>query len=179
MRAAKAGIIACVAVAAAVAAAVWAGQDKPSAPPAGEARPKSFVRMDLLAKPARELMPPKRGIFAPSAEDEGMEEPAGDSGTQAIPLSGASEGGRPGAPGQAPAAPSASALPSLSLRYIGFVKSPRGIVGLVLVQGQAMAVGTGDTVADWFTVGTITPGGIEVTGPDGAKATYPLEGEEE
>jgi len=166
-------------LAAAAAWAALAGQDKPAAPPASEVRPKSFVRMDLLSRPARELVPPKRGIFSPSAEDEAPPDAAGDPRTAPIPLPGFIKGGRPAPAGRAPAAESTTALPSLSLRYIGFIKSPRAIVGLVLVQGQALAVGTGDTVADWYKIGTITPKEIEITGPDGSKMTYPLEGEEE
>jgi hypothetical protein len=182
MRAAKLGLVALAALAAAAALAAQAVQDKPAAPAAPEARPKSFIRMDLLNKPARELAPPKRGIFSPSAEDEGAEAAAADAGLSAAPSAGGGqprEGGRPSGAGRAEAAATASGLPSLSLRYIGFVKSPRAIIGLVVVQGQALAVGTGDIVADWYKIGAITPKEIEVTGPDGSKAAYPLEGEEE
>lgn len=174
MRKAKLGIIGIAAV-----VALLAGQDKPAAAPEAGARPKSFVRMDLLVKPARELAPPRRGIFAPSAVDDvTAAEVADDAGSLAIPLAGGRDVGRVAVDSGPPAVES-SVFASLSLRYIGFVKSARAIVGLVIVQGQAMAVAAGDTVADWFQVGAISPKEIEVIGSDGSKRTFPLEGEEE
>ncbi|MBN2206078.1 MAG: hypothetical protein JW742_01620 [Candidatus Aminicenantes bacterium] len=163
---------------AAAALAVLSGQDAPPAAPAAEARPKSFVRMDLLTRPPREMMPPRRGIFAPSAVDEDSGAAADDAGSPAIPVAGRRAIGGVAVEGGEPVAESA-AFASLSLRYIGFVKSPRAVVGLVLVHGQAMAVMTGDTVADFYRVGAVGPREIEVLSADGSKMTFPLEGEEE
>lgn len=155
-----------------------AGQDKPSAA-SSEVRPKSFVRMDLLTKQARELMPPKRGIFSPGAEDEGAGAEGDGSGPATTPASRTrNPEGRPAATGTQTAETS-SALPALGLRYIGFIRSAQTIVGLVLVQGQALAVKPGDIVGDGYKIGTITPKEIEVIGPEGSKQAFPLEGEEE
>jgi hypothetical protein len=176
MREAKLGTVLLAAAAALLALA--AGQDKPAA---SEVRPPSVVRMDLLSQPARELTPPKRSIFTPSAEDEGGSEAdasaAGGGGL--IPAAGA-RGAVPSGlkPGRAVPNPG-EGLPALNLRYVGFVQSPKSIIGLVLVQGQAQAVQAGDVVSDWYQVGSITVKAIELVGPDGTKTTFPLEGDEE
>jgi hypothetical protein len=173
MRAIKFGLI--VFASAAAALAVGAGQEKPAAGEPAEARPKSMVRMDLLSKSAKELMPPKRSIFSPSAEDEGVEAASVTAGPGTIPSSrsNVTEGSRK------PTSNANAALPSLSLRYIGFVKSSKAVIGLVIVQGQALAVQTGDMVGDWYKVGSITPKNLEVSGSDGVKMRFPLEGDEE
>jgi len=173
MRATRIGLI--VIASAAAALAVAAVQEKPAAGEPAETRPKSMVRMDLLSKPAKELMPPKRGIFSPSAEDDGSEAASVAAAPGTIPVAGSriKEGSR------TPTAAANGALPSLSLRYIGFVKTPKAVIGLVLVQGLALAVQTGDMVSDWYKVGSITPKNIEVNGSDGVKMTFPLEGDEE
>ncbi len=177
MRAAKLGVILLASAAAALAIVV--GQDKPPVTQSAEVRPKSFVCMDLLFRAAKELVPPKRSIFSPSAEDEGEDVASIPAGPGKIPASGAPGRANPGTRSGKTPANANEALPSLSLRYIGFVQSPKSIIGLALVQGQALAVQTGDIVADWYKVGSITPKSIELTGPDGVKMTFPLEGDEE
>jgi len=173
MRATRIGLI--VIASAAAALAVAAVQEKPAAGEPFEVRPKSMVRMDRLSKPAKELMPPKRGIFSPSAEDDGSEAASVAAAPGTIPVAGS----RIKAGSPTPTAAANAALPSLSLRYIGFVKTSKAVIGLVLVQGLALAVQTGDMVSDWYTVGSITPKNIEVSGSDGVKMTFPLEGDEE
>lgn len=173
MRATRIGLI--VIASAAAALAVAAVQEKPAAGEPFEVRPKSMVRMDRLSKLAKELMPPKRGIFSPSAEDDGSEAASVAAAPGTIPVAGS----RIKVGSRTPTAAANAALPSLSLRYIGFVKTSKAVIGLVLVQGLALAVQTGDIVSDWYTVGSITPKNIEVSGSDGVKMTFPLEGDEE
>jgi hypothetical protein len=134
-------------------------------PPAKERKP--LVRLDLLRLTPPALAPERRNIFvagasavtAPSAENEETDSEAEN------PVLGSGEAAAPGE--------------AFSLQYVGYIHSPRGVIGLVLVEGAAQAVAQGEPVQPGYTATRVTVKEIEVTGPDGKARIYPLQGVEE
>lgn len=123
---------------------------------------QSLIRKDLLVKPRPAEVRPRRNIFVRG-------------GGAAV------EPGPPAnvAPPQVET-PSDKAVPESvgpDIRYIGFVTTARKIVGLVLVNGQALAVAEGDRVAGDYTVLKISPETLELAGPDGQTKTISIKGE--
>jgi len=123
---------------------------------------QSLIRKDLLVKPRPAEVRPRRNIFVRG-------------GGAAV------EPGPPAnlAPPQAET-PSDKAVPESvgpDIRYIGFVTTARKIVGLVLVNGQALAVAGGDRLAGDYTVLKISPETLELAGPDGQTKTISIKGE--
>lgn len=122
----------------------------------------SLIRKDLLVKPRPAEVRPRRNIFIRG-------------GGAAV------EPGPPAkvAPPQAET-PTDKAVPESAgpvIRYIGFVTTARKIVGLVLVNGQALAVAEGDRVAGDYTVLKISPETLELAGPEGQTKTVSIKGE--
>jgi hypothetical protein len=123
--------------------------------------------MDLLSSEKNPMPPPKRNIFTegsasvveelnPEELKERMEEIRNNLNTQ-------SQGEK--------------TLSSLNLRYLGYVLSGRKIVGLIVFEGEALAVVEGDLITDGFTVGRISPEEIEVVGEDSKPLMFSIEGE--
>ena len=159
-------------VAALVAAALLAGlapaarKDEPPVKPSAV----PLVRLDLLAAPAsapdpaapvRDLFSPGRGarpdpVLAPPEEPGDADE--SEAGIDA-------EGGEPEPPG-------------LDATYIGFVRSGRTIIALVVSGGQAMAVAEGEEIVPGQKVERIAPDRIEVVGADGRRTSVPIQGEQ-
>ncbi len=144
--------------------------EKTPASPAAKARPP-VVRLDLL-KPAEASLPPeRRNIFTsgPASAGESEAEPA-----PLIP--GGDEEGGQGAEvrGEAGSEPG-----GLQVQYIGFIVRSGSIVGLVLSGGTPLAVVKGDVLQPGYTVSALSRKAIEVTGPDGSKRAYDLQGVEE
>ena len=147
-------------------------QTHPATKTAVDKEVKSLLRKDLLQAKKQEATPPKRNIFAPQA---GFSR----SGAVALP-------GRPLPPVDFQAADelaagdeTAGAPPviTVNLRYLGFIESPRRLVGLINFEGRAMAVVEGDVVGDGIRIGKVTREQIEVVLPDSSTRTFPLEGE--
>ena len=141
------------------------GAEMSSAKAAKAETVKPLVRLDLLQPVAATLVPERRNIFI------------GGSGESAVPLLPSPGGNRASA-----AVKSEEAEPdedASEVQYVGYILSPRGLIGLVLVQGTAQAVAQGEAVLPGYTVTRITRKEIEIAGPDGAKKTHLLQGVQE
>ena len=161
-------ILGCLALAAACAALGLAGQTGgPKAAPAKARKP--LVRLDLLRLTPPALSAERRNIFvagAPTATESGDQAELAEAQAEA-------ESDNPGGPGAV--APGEA----FAFQYIGYIHSPRGVIGLAIVQGTAQAVAQGDLVQPGYTATRVTDKEIEVTGPDGKARIYPLQGVEE
>ncbi len=133
---------------------------------AAKAEPvKPLVRLDLLQPVASMLVSERRNIFIGGSEES------------AAPLLPSPGGNRASAGRKAEQAePEEDAV---EVQYVGYILSPRGLIGLVLVQGTAQAVAQGEAVQPGYTVTRITRKEIEIAGPDGAKKTHLLQGVQE
>jgi len=142
-------------------------QEKPQKTDSVKGNADSFIRMDLLSSEKKPMPPPERNIFtvgsasvvgelSPKALEERMEEIRNSQNT----------------PSQGE-----NSMSSLNLRYLGYVLSGRKIVGLIVFEGEALAVVEGDLIPDGFTVGRISPEEIEVLGPDSKPVMFSIEGE--
>ncbi|OGD18504.1 MAG: hypothetical protein A2W03_05135 [Candidatus Aminicenantes bacterium RBG_16_63_16] len=141
-----------------------------------------LVRMDLLGLAPVPAAPPKRNIFSPRTGLSSRLEPVAPIGEVRA------AGPPPVNPGEAAAVPPAqaeagsTAAPafSIDLRFIGFVESQRTrkIIGLVIFQGQALAVDEGEVISEGIRIGKIRREEIEVILPDSSTRTFSLEGEE-
>ncbi|MCK4364290.1 MAG: hypothetical protein KAW85_05775, partial [Candidatus Aminicenantes bacterium] len=69
-----------------------------------------------------------------------------------------------------------SSLP-LNIRYIGYVISDDKMVALIVFEGDALAVESGEVISEGVKIGKITPEEIEIVGSDSQKRRYYLEGE--
>lgn len=127
----------------------------------------SFIRMDLLSKGKKPLPSPMRNIFtvrntraseefSPEALEERMKEIRGEQNIQEK---------------------SEKSIPPLNLRYLGYVLSGRRTVGLVVFNGEALAVLEGELLTEDFAVGRISHEEIEILGPDSKSVMFALEGE--
>jgi hypothetical protein len=156
------------------AAGMFPSPSQQEAKPEEKARPQllRLVRSDLLELEAKPLAPPLRNIFAPHRTGSGQ--------------------GRPGAPGSGgPDDPSAEETEELGeegeeiitvvydLRYIGYVRSSDRIVGVVVFEGETLAVKPGDLISAGVTILKITPEEIVFQGTDAVSRTVSLEGEDQ
>jgi len=129
----------------------------------GEA-PKPLVRKDLLVFGKGEIAPPVRDIFRPRAT-------AGPANVL-----------RPAGPAAKPAAgtPGPEAPPSfsLSISYIGSIKSSDGqTIALVLRGGQTLSVKEGEEIVPGYKVISLTAESIVVQGPTGETRTFSKQGD--
>lgn len=157
------------------AAALTAGaapQSKPAGDKAAEA-PKRLVRMEAVAPRDRAPAAAKRDIFSP--------------GGYLTPAAAVGPGGRTAAGTVEEAAATEDApvsvmppVPGLNLRFMGFSLNPAQgrIVGLILLDGRALAVAEGEVLDNGWTVVRVVRREIEVRGPDGKALTFALEGAE-
>jgi hypothetical protein len=76
--------------------------------------------------------------------------------------------------------PETPPAPALNLRFMGYSLNPAQgrIIGLILLDGRAMAVAEGETLDNGWTVVRVARREIEVRGPDGKTLTFALEGVE-
>lgn len=135
----------------------------------GKKAAPSFIRMDLLPREASSMKPPLRNIFVPLRS--GMTaRPQPLSGDDVLP-------GNPFFPQSVgrPAVRIETSGPAV--RYVGYIDSGRKIVGLILFQGEALAVVGGEFLTDSIRVGNITPESIEIIDRDSEPKIYTLEGE--
>jgi hypothetical protein len=144
----------------------WA-QEKPQETESLKDKAESFIRMDLLSSEMKPMPSPRRNIFTvgrAGIEDElsqeAIEERMGEIQNSQITQS-----------------QGENSFSSLNLRYLGYVRSGRKIVGLIVFQGEALAVVEGDVISEGFAVGHINPEEIEVFGPDSKPVTFSIEGE--
>jgi hypothetical protein len=143
----------------------------------GPAAIQSLIRLDLLQVEVPSLEPPLRNIFAPH---RGGARPSGP-GDAVRPGSDDPEGGsegtdpRPDEKEQPMDKPAANVM---TLRYVGFVSSAERTVGVVIYQGEVLAVKPGELIAEGVTILKITPEEIVYQGPDAVSRTVSLEGED-
>ena len=137
-----------------------------------ERRSQRLVRKDLLQFEAEPLEAPLRNIFAPQrpgsrqgrpgAQDSGaMEDPSGEE------IEESDEGGEE------------TLSVVYDLRYIGYVRSPDRIVGVVVFEGETLAVKPGDLISSGVTILKITPEEVVFQGTDAVSRTVSLEGEDQ
>lgn len=151
----------------------------PAQPRAGQAPKKvaakgvkSLLRKDLLQFKKQDFVPPMRNIFS---QRTGTSRP----GDIALP-------GRPQPVTDFHAADESAATDktvetppaiNINVRYVGFIKSPRRLVALIIFEGLALAVIEGDVVGEGIRIGKVTRQQIEVVLPDSSTRTFSLEGE--
>lgn len=142
--------------------------DKPPLPEGSE----RMLRLDLLERPQEEMVPPRRNIFAPGARldrpadlpiDQNPRLTAEDSGAATAVPEARLVGGPP--------------LPTVNLRYIGYIESARRMIALVVIEGQAVAVVEEEVVGEGIRIGKITRDEIEIVLPDSSTRLFSLEGE--
>ncbi|MFQ6037859.1 MAG: hypothetical protein ACE5LV_04505 [Candidatus Aminicenantales bacterium] len=125
-----------------------------------------LVRKDLLASRKKNLKPPLRNIFTRARGSLLKKETLGFN-----PAANASS------PSEEPSLDEPTAPLPLNIRYIGYVESGERVIALVLFEGNAVAVETGDILGTGLTVGTIAPDEIEIVRPDASVEKVRLEGE--
>jgi hypothetical protein len=124
--------------------------------------PKPLVRKDLLVLGTGEPPPLIRDIFRPRA-------------VAAAPAVRRASGPTPVAPVVAP--PEAPPAFTLSISYLGSIKSGGRIIGLVLRGGQTLDVAEGDTISPGYKVISVTSEAIVVQGPNGERRTFTKQGD--
>jgi hypothetical protein len=130
-----------------------------------------LLRMDLLERKDEPSTAAKRDPFVPGAR---FDLPAGTPMQQGI---GGFRQGMPGFNREAEPAAETPPEPPVNVRYVGFIRGREKFLALVLFNGQAMAVGGGESLGDVWKVVRVTPEEIEIQGPDGAGLKFALEGE--
>lgn len=127
----------------------------------------SFIRMDLLSAEKRPMPRSVRNIFtvgrSSAAEDISPE--AFEEKRQEMRNS------------QNPRSQEENSVITLNLRYLGYVFSRQKIVGLIVFEGEALAVVQGESLTEGFTVGRISPEEIEILGLDSKPMMFAIEGE--
>lgn len=141
---------------------IWAGEEKLQK----KGLEKGLIRKDLLLREKMELGNPVRNIFAlgRSVSREIERNPVKLRQNQQQ---------NPTLPGKYEAS---SSLP-LNIRYIGYVISDDKMVALIVFEGEALAVESGEVISEGVKIGKITPEEIEIVGSDSQKRRYVLEGE--
>jgi hypothetical protein len=125
---------------------------------------KPLLRVDLLLSLDKEMKPPKRNIFSP----EKSTARTGPSGS-APPVNTAEQ---PSATENAPEF-------FINVKYIGYVRAPQKIVGLIMYEGMAVAVYSGEIIAEGLQIGEITAETIEIIGPNSFRQKVRLEGDQQ
>jgi hypothetical protein len=131
--------------------------------------PAPLVRVDLLKALPPEPAAPLRSIFSPGravAVPEAVRLPD----ASAVPAG--EERGLEAPPETAPEQPASD------LAYVGYVRSGRKVVALVISEGQALAVAEGEEIVPGLKVEKIGPDRIDVVGPDGKRMSVPIQGEQ-
>jgi hypothetical protein len=145
---------------------VWAGEEKLQKKGLETVGEKSLIRKDLLLREKIELGNPVRNIFAlrRSVPREIQRDPVELQQNQKQNSNLTDKLG------------ASSSLP-VNIRYIGYVISDNKMVGLIVFEGNALAVERGELISDGVKIGKITTEEIEIVGSDSQKRRYYLEGE--
>lgn len=134
-----------------------------------EGRP--LLRIDLLMSLEKEMKPPKRNIFSPE-KSTAMSGTSGSNPLENAATGEAISGGEP--PSEMEKTPDLF----INMKYIGYVRTPLKIVGLIMYEGMAMAVYSGEMIAEGLQIGEITADNIEIIGPNSHRQKVPLEGDQ-
>jgi hypothetical protein len=145
---------------------IWAGEEKLQKRGLAKGGEKSLIRKDLLLRAKIELGNSARNIFTlrRSASREIERNPVKPQQNQQQ---------NPTLPNKYEAS---SSLP-VNIRYIGYVISDEKMVGLIVFEGNALAVERGEVISEGVKIGKITTEEIEIVGSDSQKRRYYLEGE--
>ena len=145
---------------------IWAGEEKLQKKGLEKGGEKGLIRKDLLLREKIEPGSPVRNIFtlrrSVSREIERNPVELQQNQQQNLTLPGKYE--------------ASSSLP-LNIRYIGYVISDDKMVALIVFEGDALAVESGEVISEGVKIGEITPEEIEIIGSDSQKRRYYLEGE--
>ena len=128
---------------------------------AAEEAAKPLIRRDLLVFGSGEAPPPVRNIFRPKL---------------AAPAAAFRPAAAPAPPAAAPR-PAPAATFTLSLSYIGSIKSGGRMIALVLVSGKTLSVGEGDEIVPGYRVVQLTADEVVVEGPNAERKTFPRQGD--
>jgi Tfp pilus assembly protein PilP len=128
----------------------------------------SLIRKDLLVLQDKKFPSPQRNIFVRQrARTQQNETSPATSGNFQTSNPGASSSQEE----------TLSKDVAVNLNYIGYVKSGDRVVALILLEGEAYAVESGDVLVIGVTIGEITPDDIEIIGSDSVSRRIKLEGE--
>jgi hypothetical protein len=131
--------------------------------------PAPLVRLDLLGVPPAEPAAPLRSIFSPGRAVAAPE---------SVPPTEVPEATDEDKAGLETPTGTLIEQPAIDLAYIGYVRSGRKIVALVVSDGLALAVAEGQEVFPGVKVEKIGPDRIEVVGPDGKRMSVLIQGEQ-
>jgi len=145
---------------------VWAGEEKLQKKGLDKGGGKSLIRKDLLLREKIELGNPVRNIFT-LRRSESREIQRNPVELQQSQQQNSNFPNKLGA---------SSSLPA-NIRYIGYVISDNKMVGLIVFEGNALAVEHGEVISEGVKIGKITSEEIEIVGSDSQKRRYYLEGE--
>lgn len=127
---------------------------------------KSLIMKDLLMPQDKILTPPKRNIFTRQRASTFMNDSSSPGNFQA--------------PEQKKSpAQQESAVEEVhtNVKYIGYVKSGKRVVALIILEGETYAVESGDVLETGMTIGEITPDDMEIFAKGSEPIRINLEGE--
>jgi len=145
---------------------IWAGEEKVQKKGLETGGEKSLIRKNLLLREKIELGDPARNIFTLRRSVSRQIE------RNPVKLR-QNQQQNPTLPNKYEAS---SSLP-VNIKYIGYVISEEKMVGLIVFEGNAWAVESGEVISEGVKIGKITAEEIEIVGSDSQKRRYYLEGE--
>jgi hypothetical protein len=126
----------------------------------------SLIKKELLIPPDKSLTPPKRNIFTRQRASTFMNDSSLPGNFQAPEQK------------KSPALPESAAVEtSANVKYIGYVKSGKRVVALIILEGETYAVESGDVLETGMTIGEITPDDMEIFDKGSEPKRINLEGE--
>lgn len=130
----------------------------------------SLIMKELLVPPRKSLARPKRNIFTRQRASSGANEfsPLGNF------QSPGQTSGQKISPDQKKTAMEEARI---NVKYIGYVKSGKRVVALIILEGQTYAVESGDVLEMDVTIGEITPDDMEIISQGSEPKRINLEGE--
>jgi len=128
----------------------------------------SLVRKDLLQPAQKQLSPPLRNIFTRQRISSSGEESGYFGADQNLSLGESRSQAGP---------ENQNAEISIDVKYIGYVRSEKRVIALIIFGGETYAVESGDMLEGGIHIGEITPDDIEVIAPDSEPNKVKLEGE--
>jgi len=128
----------------------------------------SLLRKELLVLQNKRFPSPKRNIF--------IRQTAGRQHDEASPST-PGNFQMPNAEDSSPQVETEQKDIGINLNYIGHVRSGDRVVALILVEGKAYAVESGDVLEGGVFIGEISPDEIEIIGSDSVSRRIKLEGE--
>lgn len=127
---------------------------------------KSLIMKDLLVPPDKTLTPPKRNIFTRQRASTVMD-------NSYLPGNFQSPEQKKSPVQQE----SAVEKVGINVQYIGYVKSGKRVVALIILGGEIYAVESGDVLETGMTIGEITPDDMEIFDKGSEPKRISLEGE--